>query len=66
VGAGGSLGAGACLRPCLPSTDCGILTGTGKDLADTCSRTGVASGLAARPAGLCLSAGDCVLAFVDP
>ena len=64
--AGGSLGASCCLRPRLPGTGGGIITGTAKGLASARSRTGVTSGLAAPAAALCLSAVDSVLAFVDP
>ena len=43
-------GARGCLRPRLPGTGGGIITGTGKGLTAAGSRTGVASGLAARAA----------------
>ena len=66
MGAGGSLGAGACLRPRLPITSGAIIMGTGKGLADTHSRTGVGSGLTAHPAALFLLAADSVPALVDP
>jgi len=64
--AGGSLGASCCLRPRLPGTVGGIITGTAKGLARARSRIGVTSGLAALPAPLCLSAADSVLALLDP
>jgi hypothetical protein len=64
--AGGSLGVSGCLRPRLPGTGGGIITGTAKGLAGARSRTGVTSGLAALAAALCLSAADSVLVLVDP
>jgi len=63
---GGSLAASGCLRPRLPGTGGGIITGTARGLAGARSRTGVASSLAAHAATLCLSAADSVLALVDP
>jgi len=59
-------GARGCLRPRLPGTGGGIITGTGTGLAAAGSRTGVASGLADRAAALCLSVADSVLALADP
>ena len=59
-------GARGCLQLRLPGTGGGIITGTGNGLAMAGSRTGVASGLAPRAAGLCLSVADSVLALADP
>jgi len=60
------VGARGCLRPRLPGTGGGIITGTGNGLAAAGCRTGVASGVAARAAALCLSVADNVLALADP
>jgi len=59
-------GTRGCLRPSLPGTGGGIITGGGNRLAVAGSRIGIASPFTARPAAFCLSVADSVLDLAVP